>query len=237
MLPKNKFYCLLLFFSFTLSYSQQEKITAIQVLKKATAAYNKQEYISYNSNYSLYLDYSSQKVYEQYSGIILKKNNVNYFKIKDTEFISFNDYVLKISSEQKAIVMENGSKAIEESPLSLNNYLKGFDAKLTRNKDYFICELIPAKLSQIMFSKVIIYIKQTDYSISKQTLFFVEKMESKNAKGKIIYSIPRLEITFNSRPKNEQKDNFLTLKENYFTEKNTQIKVSKRFSAYQLFKS
>lgn len=238
MKHKNTFYSLLFVFVFSCVYSQQGKMTAMQVLKKATEVYNRQEYLSYNSKYALYLDYTSKKIYEQYSGIVLKKNNINYFKIKNTEFVSFKNYGIKINHDEKAIVIEKQSGEMEESPLSLDNYLKGFDSKLIlTNKEYFICELTPPKISQIMMSKVVLYIKKSDYSIAKQLLFFVEKMESKNAKGKTIYTVPRLEISFIPRTKNEKIDNFLVAKENYFIEKNNEIIVSKRLSAYQLFKS
>lgn len=236
---KIKFYGLLLLFVFSGSYAQQEKMTAMQVLKKATETFNKQEYLSYNSSYSLYLDYTSQKKHEQYSGIVLKKNKVNYFKIKNTEFVSFKNYGIKINHDQKAIVVENEStNEMQESPLYMDNYLKGFESKIiSTNKEYFICELTPAKISQIMLSKIVVYIRKSNYGIAKQTLFFVEKMESKDSKGKTIYTTPRLEISFTPRTKNEKADNFIVAKENYFTEKGNEIIVSKRLSAYQLFKS
>lgn len=239
MAKKILFYCFMFLSVISRLYCQQEKMTAIQVLKKATQVFEKQDYVSNNSKYVLYLDYTSKKAYEQYNGIVLKKNNVNYFKIKNTEFVAFKDYGVKINHDEKAIVIENGStNEMQESPLSLDNYLKGFDSKLIlTNKEYFICELTPAKISQIMLSKIVVYIKKTDYSIAKQTLFFIEKMESKDAKGKTIYTTPRLEISFNPRIKDNKRDDLLVNKENYFTEKGNEIIVSKRLSAYQLFKS
>lgn len=235
---KNGFYSLLFLFVFSCMYSQQEEMTGLQVLKKAIEVNNKQQYLSYNSKYALYLDFTSKKVYEQYTGIVLKKNNVNYFKIKNTEFVTFKNYGLKINHDQKAFVIEKQTGEMEESPLSLTNYLKGVDSKLIQsNATHFICELTPSKISQIMFSKILIYIKKSDYSIAKQSLFFVEKMESKDSKGKTIYTVPRLEITFSPRAKDEKRDNVLVTKENYFAERNNEIIISRRLSAYQLFKS
>lgn len=238
MNSSTKFYSFFFFFVFVALYSQQEKITAVGVIKKAADIYNKQEYVSNNSKYTLYLDFTSDKIYEQYTGVVLKKNNVNYFKIKNTEFVSFGTYGVKINNDQKAIVIEKQAKEVHDSPLSLTNYLKGLDSKLIQgDKDYFICELTPSKISQVMLAKVIIQIRKKDYSIVKQTLFFVDKMESKNAKGKTIYSIPRLEIVFSSREKNIKKDDVLLSKENYFTQNGNQIILSKRLATYQLFKS
>jgi hypothetical protein len=213
-------------------------MTALQILKKAIEINNKQEYLSYTTKYALYLDYSTKKIYEQYSGVILRKNNINYFKIKNTEFVTFKNYGFKINHDQKALVIEKQLGEMDEFPLSLKNYLKGFNSKLIQsNATHFICELTPNKVSQIMVRKIIISINKLNYSITKQSLFFVEKMESKDVKGKIIFTIPRLEVTFSPKAKDEKRDNILVTRENYFTEKNNEIIVSKRLSAYQLFKS
>ncbi|PKB18342.1 hypothetical protein [Flavobacterium sp. 5] len=235
---KNNTYILLfLLFSFC-SNGQVKKLTALQIISNASDAYIHSKYMSMNSTYNLYLDYNSEKVYEHYAGIVLKKNEVIYFEIKSTEFITFKNLGIKINYDQKAIVLEKQNKATEESPLSLKNYLNGYNAKLIdSDKNNFICELTPNKISQIMLSKIIIHIKKNDYSIVKQTLYFVEKMETKDAKGKRIYTTPRLEINFSPREKNEKRDNLLTSKDNYFTERGNEIVLSKRFSTYQIFKS
>jgi len=232
------FYIYIFLVSSINTYSQEKKLTARQIITKAADTYNESAYIAYNSNYSLYLDYNSKKVYEYYSGMVLKKNNVNYFKIKNTEFVTFKNIGIKVSNDEKAIVIEKQKKKIDESPLSLKNYLDAYNAKLieTDSKTY-ICELTPNKITQIMLSKIVIYIRKKDYSIAKQSLFFVEQMESKDSKGKRIYSVPRLEITFTPRPRDEKSDNYLVSKENYFSEKGNDITISKRFSTYQLFKS
>lgn len=235
MNSKNKIFGFMFLFIFSCLYSQEEKMTAMEVLNKAAEAYNKQAYVSYNSKYTLYLDYTTKEVHEQYNGMILKKDNVNYFKINNTEFVSFKNYGVKINHDEKALSIEKDSNSMEESPLSLTNYLKGFESKLKSNKEFFICELKPSKISQIMFSKVVIYINKSDYSIGKQELYFVEKMESKDAKGKTIATVPRLEIVFNAKTKNQKNDDFLINKENYFSVNNNKIVVSKRLSAYKLY--
>lgn len=228
--------CLLLAAAFM--QGQGTKLTAIQVVKKATLEMSKQDYLSYETKYTLYLDYKTTHVHEQYFGRILKKNNVNYFKIKNTEFVSFQNYGLKINHDEKALIVEKKTNESNDSPLSIENYLKGYDSKLIQsNPLYFICEFTPSKLTQIMMSKVVLYIKKTDYSIAKQELFLSENMESKDAKGKTIYTTPRLEIVLSPKAKDEKRDTPLVTKDNYFTEKKNEILISKRLAAYQLFKS
>lgn len=232
----NLFSFLFLVFSIVVN-SQEKKLTAQQIINAASKAFNNASYITATSNYNLYENYNSKKVYRHYTGSILKKNNVNYFKIENTEFVSFKNIGIKINHDQKAVVIEKQKKT-EQSPLSLNNYLEAYNSKLIEtDKNNFICELTPNRITQIMLSKIVIYIRKKDYQIVKQNLFFVEKMESKDAKGKRIYSTPRLEITFTPREKNEKRDNMLISKENYFTEKGNEIILSNKFSTYQLFKS
>lgn len=216
----------------------QESLTATQVLKKTAQYYNTQKYYTYTMKYVLYLDYKSKTPYSTYSGIFVNKNNAIYFKIKDTEFVTFDNIGIKINHLQKALVFQDNKKDLESSPLDVSKYLKGFNAKLETTSEYYICELKPAgKISQIMASKILIYINKKDFSIAKQSLFFVEKMESKNNKGVIVKTIPRLETFFAKRTKNEESDNKLTSKSNYFTEKGGKVIMSKKLDAYQIIKS
>lgn len=237
MKAKLTIFSIFFLFISIIANSQEKKLTAQQIINNASQAFNDATYISAASNYNLYENYNSKKVYRHYSGVVLKKNNVNYFKIKNTEFVSFKNVGIKINHDQKAVVIEK-QKKIDESPLSLKNYLDAYNAKLiTTDKNNFICELTPNKITQIMLSKIVIYIRKKDYQVVKQDLFFTDKMESKDEKGKRIYSTPRLEITFTAREKNEKRDNILISKENYFTEKGNEVMLANKFSTYQLFKS
>jgi hypothetical protein len=237
MFQKNRILPFVLFFVFSLVHSQ-ESLTAMQVLKKTTAFYNSQTYCTYGLKYVLYIDYKTVTPHTDYSGIFINKNNVVYFKIKDTEFVSFNDVGIKINHDQKAFVFQKDKSELETSPIDVSKYLKGFVSKLETSSEYYICELKPAgKMSQIMASKIVIYINKKDFSIAKQSLYFVEKMQSKDAKGKVITTVPRLETIFSKRAKNEANDDLLTSKNNYFTEKNGKLVMSKKLEAYQIIKS
>ena len=233
---------ILLFMSFCFgisSYGQQKSISVVDVLKKSEQVLKSQKYISYNTKYTLYHDYNSNKIYEQYNGIFLKKGQEYYVKIKNTEFIADEKYGLKINSDEKAIQISNATSiSSEESPLSVTNYLTSFENRtLKSDKDYYICELKPNKISQIMLSKVIIYIKKSDFSVAKQQLYYVEKMESKDSNGKKIFTTPRLEITFANRKADSKKDDLLLKRDNYFTLKGEEIIMAKKYNGYKLFKS
>lgn len=221
------------------SLGQESKITAFEILKKATETYTNSKSISFNTTYNLYLDYKTTMVHEKYTGFVLKKNNINYFKVKNTEFVVFKKYGVKVNHDQKALIIGEKNSQFEKSPLSLIDYLKGFKYRLINaNETTYNCELTPAnKISQMMISKVILSIKKSDFSLAKQTIFFAENMESKNKQGKLIESMPRLEILFTKRNKNDKLDNYLILQDNYFTLVNSKLVVSPRFSKYKLFQS
>lgn len=230
-------FCLLFVLLSSLGFSQNDKKEAISLLKKVSDLYSKKEALSFNTKYVIYYDYSSQRILEQYNGFILKNKQTTYFRLKNTEFVSFENIGLKINNDDKEILINKVDKKLEmTSPFSLDAYLKNFSAKLlSGDNENFVCELKPAKISQEMYSKVIIYIKKSDYSIVKQQMYYVQSMGVKNDKGKTIQTIPRLEITTTPRVGNKNIDENLLVKGNYFTENNTQIVLSKRLQKYKRF--
>lgn len=218
----------------------QQKVTADEVMKKAQAVMDKQDYTTTNMSYNLFLDYNSKKVYEHYKGYFLKMGKSTYIRIKNTEFVTFEDNKgLKINHDEKAIqFMSDRNPGINESPLELTSYLKSFPTRtLSSDATYFICELKPNKISQIMFSKIILYINKNDYRIEKQLFYFVEKMEGKTPDGKTVYTIPRLEIVYSPRKRDAKNDRSLIKKGSYFTETKTEIKLVKKLSPYKLIKT
>lgn len=235
----KKFLSVLLILFFIGMHGQQATMTPLQILKKATEIYSSQEYINYSTTYNLYLDYKSKKVHDQYTGIVIKENNINYFKIKNTEFIIFKKHSVKVNHDQKAMIISDNTKQAQQSPMSLLGYLKGFNYKLiNENSETYDVELIPAsKISQIMLGKVILSIKKSDFSLAKQTIYYIENMESKDPSGKIVQSIPRLEIIYVKRNSSTAQDKLLLNQENYFSENNNKIVVVGRLSKYKLFKS
>ncbi|MES2544819.1 MAG: hypothetical protein V4548_08030 [Bacteroidota bacterium] len=216
--------------------AQTNTVTIGYLFKKVEQCYNDKEYMSYNSSYKMYANYNSKIVSEQYSGLIVKKNGVYYYKINDIEFLNFKDCSLKISNHEKAVILgKAASRSL--SPLSLESYLKGFNRKLSEDKDYWICELSPSKVSQIMFHKIIIYINKKEFTIDKQIMYFLNEMPSKNNKGKETMERPRIEVIFSKRASQIAKDDLLVDKKQYLIHIGKKIVLSKRLEAYKLYQS
>lgn len=212
------------------SFAQNGSLTVIDVLKKASEKFKTEKNLSYNLKYNLYNDEKSSKIDESYSGFLVKRGNSMYYKIKDTEFVGFNDYSVKVSNEEKAIIIAKGES--KESPLDIDKFLKGFNYKFLGNDStHWVCELTPSKVSQIMYRKIIIHINKKDYSIYKQILYFLNPVEENNK-----ITRPRLEMVYTSRTTNEEKDNSLVDEKKYFTRVGKEIKVANRYKEYTLYK-
>ncbi len=216
-------------------YGQADNSKVLEILKKSTASLESSSTVSMTSNYKLYAGHNSKILVEEYSGLVLKKESTTYFKIGNTEFVSFGKNSMKISHDQKAIAMDYNNKT-EVSPLSLGSYMKGFSTKLIEDPTFYICELKPASISQFMFSKVLLYISKKDYSIAKQVLFFVEQAQRTDTNDTLVTYLPRLEIVFKPRPTSVSDGNRLR-RETYYSEVNKKVVLSERLATYRLFQS
>lgn len=228
----------LFLFVISAQYGQQA-LTADMILKKVSDSYTARKNLSFNTKYSLYEDYSSKKAIEQYSGAFIRKEGVNYYKMKETEFVSFQNYSLKISNEEKIMVIEESNNSNQfESPITISNYLKHYNAKLLSSKgNYYVCELTPkAKVSQLALGKIQVLINKTDFTINKQILYLVESMESLDNNKKVKQTLPRLEIGFIPRKGSEKTDSQLVKLSYYFNKKGDKIVSAKKYQGYEIIK-
>ena len=206
------------------------RLTAADILKKAADKMRDAPYYSFSTAYALYENYSSAKAKETHTGITLKKDGVYYNKIKNTEFVGFKGYTVKVNSDQKAIQIVKTDHA--QLPVDIESYLKGYQLKLIgNNKTYWICEISPPKVSQVPFSKILFYVNRKDFTIIGQKTYLFGHMENDQ-----LISGQRLEATFKER-KPSPNDSFLTSEKNYFIRSGKEIKPAARFNGYKLFKA
>jgi len=204
---------------------------AAAVLRKASEKYQDGSYYTYNAKYTMYADYTSNKIIEDYSGFLLKKDSVYYSKIKNTEQVGFGDYAVKVSKDEQAILIAKNHEQ-KDMLWGINSYLKDCNIVFTGNdKVYWICEITPSKITQVGFSKILIYINKLDYSVLKQKMYFLNETMNRSKATR-----PRLEVVYSARAKNIKTDNFLVDEKNYFTRTGADIKVANRFRGYKLYK-
>lgn len=233
----SKFKITLFFLFFYIPFFAQNFTDAKKVMDKVTAVYGNSKRLSFFVEYASFSNYKDIKPKELYSGILIKNGDVYYNKIKNTEIINFSDCSLKIGNDEKAIMYNANQKEDLLLPsLESSAFLKEFSGKLKSTPSHYICEFIPKKFTQIMVSKIIFYINKKDFTLAKQIMYLAQETEYKNSGGKVVSSAPRVELTFQKRKNDTEKDKFLTKKENYFTKRGVDVILSKRLLGYKLYK-
>ena len=230
---------LLFYFVSNLSFSQERTDNANDILKKASLAYQKSSYLSYNSQYIMYADYATNKIIEKYQGYIIKKDNSSYIKIKETEIITLPPYGIRIDNVNKVIAMIQSDETTLQNPLVVDRYLKEFNAKLISSKgEFFVCEITPKKDIEVNpFYKIIFQIRKTNFHVIKQILYLANQIDSKDSKGRLISNKPRIEISFSERTRNEKKESKLFRNESYISIKGNEIKPAHNYLGYTIYKS
>lgn len=222
-------------FFIQISFAQEKMPTAKFLFQKSSEVYAQEKEYAFISHYQMYKNYDSNVVVESYDGEILKYNKQMYFRIKDFEFINFNDMGIQVSKSEKAILVHRQiQKTNLLSPLNLEKYINGYIIKVTSINDSWVCYLTPAKGSQVMANKIVVYIKKSDYTITKQEIYMLPQFQYGNATSRKGLEAPKMMVTFKKRPINPVKDQERTIKMSYVTGTGKQLQVSKRYAGYKL---
>ncbi len=213
-------------------YSQDEKAQIKNVFLKSQEYYNKKNAYQVEFSYTVFKSLTGNETLEHYTSKVAKHGNNSYTKIRQTEFVELNDISFKINHEEKAIQV---SKRLQSANAikTLGNMLKLFPQfkhyKLHKTSDGFMCEFVAQDVTQLPFSKALIYFNK-DYAFKKQVLHLAGAFPYEE-NGKNVYLSPRLEIKA-SDIKDYTIDDRLTLA-TYVKDKDTK-RLSDKFSGYQL---
>lgn len=197
---------------------------------------NKEQLIN-EISYTLYEDFTSNRVLEKLSGISVKFKDRYYTKIGLTEFVFNSEHALKISNNEKVIII---------SKISPNDRLMNFD--MTESLlDFFVCENIKDKdgvwecsfipkrensKEQHPYTKCVLYIEKDNFQMLKQTLYF-SKPINHNYKDKEQYvKNQRLEIDFKKTNKNIDFFKEKTLISNYVSLEGDEYKAQGKINDY-----
>lgn len=229
---------LFIFFIFACSFTtknspDEDKEKVVALLKKSKNYYEKLNAYKFNTSYDLYAN-NSNKPIESYGGFFVKNKKNYYSKIGQTEFIITTDRTIKIDNESKLMQHFKGEATQENLLYDLVKYCDNFGTfNISSTDKYWICTLNSREMTFVPYSKVVIYLSKKDYSIVKQELFLISQITTKDAKGKDVYSYPKLQITFSDFKIEEQKlDYFKT--SNYIEFKKGTYYPAKKYSSYQI---
>ncbi|MEO1032278.1 MAG: hypothetical protein AAFX55_12775 [Bacteroidota bacterium] len=195
-----------------------------------------------NINYALYNGKSGKTAYENYNGVQAKYNGVFYQKLKLTEFILGEDFLVKLNPEERAMLVGYSSNTIITNPNHIDNteILRTFENKTLEDlKDQWKLVLSQPKTSSLLeFSTVELYIKKDSYNLNKQVIFYsyiADFSVYSNHKGETPQKgNPRLDIIFTDYQDTISLEKEKFRRSNYFIYKNDKIFPSKNYEDYEI---
>ncbi|MDY8138482.1 hypothetical protein [Aquimarina sp. 2201CG5-10] len=209
---------------------------AKEIINKVKQFYDTQ--LSYNIevDYTLYEDYKSSKTMESYKGVIAKEQESFYTKIHQTETLITPSDFIKVNHEEKAMIYGVSEKEKQQKIAGLNieELLQNFQkAEIQEEDSLYRIELTSTPITGSPYGTAILEINKKDFSLIRQTLFFLQKVPLQTESGKQRLTNPRLEIVFNnfSIDNTTYRNNF-ELTSYVVTGKNNN-KISGRFKNYQ----
>lgn len=167
------------------------------VMKKVHDAYIENDY-HITMNYTLYSNSNSNVKKDELKGEVIKSGDNYYTKMKETEMVYTNAFMLKISHSEKIILYSELKTSIQNLIQQSNPFVKfpeQFEENTIEDKGaYYVCTFNTSKDIKGPYDKIILNISKTDYSILKQVYFFKSSVEKKFNKEAKDTEKERLEI-------------------------------------------
>lgn len=211
MFFKKIIYISILLFS-SLGYSQ----TVNEVLERMGKLYTAAEPLQYNSSYTLYKSFDTNKIEQSYKGVFIKNaSNEVYVKINQTEMLNSKTINLKINHPEKAIEIGNPIKGYSGN-FDIKPLLDLCKIQSFKNfKTYWEITLIGKNFSSLPYSKIIVQISKK-YFLQKSIFYYSTGVNFSNDYSAPKMYYPRLEVVntnFNRKAVNPS----LFATKNYFT--------------------
>jgi hypothetical protein len=214
--------------------------TATEILDKYIDHKKVEKQFQVDINYALYKGLKDAKAYESYNGLLAKSNGVLYQKLGSMELIQGKDFIVKLNSEEKAMLVGYSSKPIYNNISELDNeqLLKVFDEKILEdNGDLWKLTLTTKSAELSQFSKIELYLKKSDLQPVKQ-VFIYSTISDFSAydkeKTKENLDNPRLEIVYKNYKMNISVNEKVFNSSRYFIHGNNQIKVAAEFKDFEI---
>ena len=209
------------------------------VMSKVINTYTAIDSYSINMNYTLYSDSISSVKKDELKAEFIKNGENYYMKMKDTEMIFTNYFMIKISHPEKIILYSKTKIAINDILKSQNPFVEFSNyfnsKKMIDKKNYWECSFSNPKNNQLPYNKIVLQISKQDFSVLKQIYFFnksVEKQFNSNAKKGSNERLEIVQTSFNDSF--IAPDNLFSLKK-YLTQINDdKYKASSYIKDYQI---
>ncbi len=216
----------------TLSGAQNDALEIRDLFLKSQKFYESKDAYLLDIEYTLYKSETGDDQLEHYLSETIKNGQDFYTKIHNTEFVELGNKSLKINHDERAVLIDKreskvASIGVIDNILAILPKFKSY--KVTKNNDGFKCEFTAHDITQLPFTKVIIYFNK-DYSLKSQILHLTNALPYVE-NDKNVYRSPRLEIKL-SAVKQYITDEKLKL--TTYLKANDLARLSGKFSKYQL---
>lgn len=212
----------------------QEDISRFkEIFSKTEKFYKEQSSYALDVTYQFFDLKNTTTATETLKGSIEKKGHNYYSKIGPTEFIYLDDIFLKINHDEKAVLYSKAPNKKMTTPIditALTDYFK--NVKILNKDNTLISEVLFKEKSNLPYTKMVIVIDSSNYSIIKQELYLLSGVtypsmaagNKKTTEGKMV-------ISFSP---NTSKRTDVFNKSNYLKNSST-VSLSNKLSSYQLF--
>jgi len=164
-----------------------QELKVVDVLKKATEFYHTQKHYHVDMEFSMYRGFTEKVKTESYTGTIERNGNFMKNSVLNTQIFQFPEAKVVVDNDAKTISYVFTDKTdFQDTPIDfkvLFDYFK--ESKVTDKGDILVCDMIADRNSfNVMpYGKIILVINKKDYRITKQELFFSNRIPFKSTKG------------------------------------------------------
>jgi hypothetical protein len=165
------------------------------ILTEVQKVYFDTKFYSVSSKYILFQGHNTGRIHEIYNGISIKNNSVFYQKIHKTEHLITPEIGIKISNEEKAMLLVK-KPSMNDLTINLDKIISTSNQNKTYTKgNYYILEFyFDNTFSE--YEKLIIKIYKKNFHISQMDYFYSMDKDFSTSKSHSEYAKPHLRISF-----------------------------------------
>lgn len=203
------------------------------VMEKVKAVYS-QKNMSYTTKYSLYKGHKSTTVHSSYEGEIYAYNSLLYQKIGKSEFLYGSDYFLHISHEEKAMVLGEPQKTMQQQ-VDLSQVLAECkNSEIIDKGDYYKIAFFMKTTSGIPCSVVKIRVDKKNYTLLRMDLYYSYFEDYSEEFGEVDMHQPHIKIEFGKVNFNPSERKELFELSQYLTQSNSVYTPTGTCKGYEL---
>ncbi len=172
------------------------------LLQKANGFYTDTGSYEIAMTYTMYRGLTGNRATESYKGTVQKQDRYSKTTMVGSDVINYGKEVLLVDHRDKLIsYQKNSGRHHSYSPVHLDGFLLNFKkTQLIDKGNYWICEMSNTqKVTQIPYGKVHFYVDKDTFTITRQVLFFNNKVPFKGKDGEREMDFGRLQVDLEHR--------------------------------------